>query len=334
MSLRNRSKRITWALAFWLLAASCLAAPPSKTPEFVPGSWTLVLLPDTQNYAEKYPGLLLLQTRWIAKNKDKYDIRYVLGLGDITNRNTDLEWRRAQDAFAELDGQVPYAIVPGNHDYAPHSDVVRGATGLDKHFPPSKFRAWPTFGGVMEEGKIANSYHFFSAGGVDWIILALEWAPRNATVAWANGVLAKYPNRKAILVTHAYLSNDSNRLAFAKYGKWQAGNPHEYERLRRESVNDGEELWQKLVRKNNFALVFCGHVYSRGEGFLASKNDRGATTHQMLCDYQNRALGGEGYLRLVEFLPDGKTVQVVSYSPLYDKYLDADGNQFTFKLEQ
>jgi hypothetical protein len=45
----------------------------------------------------------------------------------------------------------------------------------------------------------------------------------------------------------------------------------------------------------------------------------------MLSNYQFRNLGGEGYMRLLEFKPDGKTVQVSTYSPLYDSYLtDAD----------
>ena len=106
--------------AFLLLAATAAGgASPARTPEFAPGSWTLVLLPDTQGYSRDYPGLFTLQTHWIAKNKDKCNIRYVLHLGDITNDNTDREWRHAREALDELDGKVPYALVPGNHDYTP-----------------------------------------------------------------------------------------------------------------------------------------------------------------------------------------------------------------------
>jgi len=315
-----------------LLAAMAAAGQqaPSKAPEFVPGSWTLVLLPDTQNYSLKYPGLFTMQTHWIVKNKDKYNIRYVIGLGDITDRNTDPEWRHAQEAIAELDGQVPYALVPGNHDYTPHGDPA-GKTGMNKYLPAAKFKSWPTFGGVMQEGQITNSYHLFSAGGTDWIILALEWAPRDATVQWANQILAKYPDRKAILVTHAYLYNDSTRYDWAAKGKSQEWNPHAYHA--KLPLNDGEELWQKLVRQNNVPLTLNGHVCGSGLGFLASKNDAGKTTYQMLVDYQVRPIGGEGYLRILEFSPDGKTVQVKSYSPLYDQYLTDGANQFTFTLD-
>ena len=47
----------------------------------------------------------------------------------------------------------------------------------------------------------------------------------------------------------------------------------------------------------------------------------------MLSNYQFRNLGGEGYMRLLEFLADGRTVKVYTYSPLYDAFMtDADQN--------
>ena len=288
-------------------ASSLRAQTPLKSTAFVPGSWSLVLLPDTQIYSRFNPGLFTLQTHWIVKNKDKCNIRYVLGLGDITDMDTEQEWVHAKEAIAELDGQVPYALASGNHDYTPHGNSITGASGMNKFFPPSSFQKWPTFGGVMKrdvthsyhlfsagkkdwslivrekQGDIANAYHLFSAGKSDWIVIVLQWAPTDAAIRWANDVLAKYPQRKAILVTHAYLYSDNTRYDFAKKGSSQHWNPHTYPCP---GGNDGEELWQKLVRKNNFVLTFNGHVLNGGLGFLASKNDRGAVVHQMLVNYQ------------------------------------------------
>jgi hypothetical protein len=315
-----------------MAGATAAQTPAPETPAFVPGSWTLVLLPDTQNYSDQLPGLFTQQTHWIVKNKDKYNIQYVVTLGDITNGDTDREWQNAHEAITELDGNVPYALVPGNHDYTPHGQPASGKSGLNRFFPAAKFRDWPTFGGVMKDGDILNSYHLFSAGGTDWILLALEWAPRNETVQWANDVLAKHPGRKAILATHAYLYDDGTRYDFAAKGKSQDWNPHTY--AIDVPVNDGEELWQKLVKGNDFALTLNGHVCHTGLGFLSSKNDRGKTVQQMLVDYQARHLGGVGYLRILEFQPDGKTVQVKSYSPLFDKYLTDPQNQFRFELDR
>jgi hypothetical protein len=186
------------------------------------------------------------------------------------------------------------------------------------------------FGGAMN-GDMCNSYHLFSAGGADWIVLALEFGPRNETIQWANEVLAKYPERKAIVVTHAYLYSDGTRYDFAKKGKSQTHNPHK--NVGMENANDGEELWNKLIRKNNVRLVVCGHVEAWSTGFLASTNDQGKTVGQMVVDYQARVLGGEGYLRILEFQPDGKTVHVKSFSPLYGRFMSDPNNQYSFRID-
>jgi hypothetical protein len=39
-----------------------------------------------------------------------------------------------------------------------------------------------------------------------------------------------------------------------------------------------------------------------------------------------------GYLRLLEFLPDGETVQVKTYSPFLNKYMTDPEQQFVLKL--
>src|SRR5687768_5517330 len=61
--------------------------------------WTLVVLPDTQQYAERYPDIFLAQTRWIADQADALDIRYVLHVGDVTEWSTPGEWQLAERAF-------------------------------------------------------------------------------------------------------------------------------------------------------------------------------------------------------------------------------------------
>jgi Icc-related predicted phosphoesterase len=315
----------------------CLALPmaygqespqsPPPPAQFTPGSWSLVLLPDTQYYSDKFPGLFTLQTHWIAKHKDKLNIQYVIQLGDIVETGGDRRhWRNAAEAMSELDGRVPYAMVPGNHDYV---DLHKRLTYLDEYFPLAKRKTLPGFGGAMAD-DLCNSFHLFSAGGTDWIIVALEWAPRDETIAWANEVLEKHRSRRAIVATHAYMSADGTRYDYAKKGKSQGCPPGEF--ALKSPGNDGEQLWQKLIRKHNVALVVCGHT-GDGRGFLSSKNDCGRIVHQMLVDYQGRKLGGEGYLRILEFLPDGKTVQATSYSPLYDHHLTEPGHQFRFELD-
>ena len=175
-----------------------------------------------------------------------------------------------------------------------------------------------------------NSYHLFSAGGVDWLILALEWGPRSNAVAWANQIVSAYPNRKVILITHAYTYSDNTRYDWAAKGTSQSWNPHSYATANDPGgTNDGEELWTKLVSLYpNFVMVINGHVLNSGLGRLESTNNFGNVVHQMLVNYQMQALGGGADLRLVEFLPDGKTEQVTAYSPYYGTWMTDSGNQF------
>jgi hypothetical protein len=321
------------SIAFPLKAEEKKESPPPPALPFVEGSWTLALLPDTQFYSAKYPGVFDVQTIWLARNKEKHDIRYVLSLGDITDNGSEHQWRRARNSMGILDGKLPYALAIGNHDYSSPKDgsATTRETLFNKYFSPDDFKKWPTFGGLMKEGELENSYHLFSAGGRDWIVLALEWGPRDETVAWANDVMAKHADRRGILVTHAYLWENGQRLD-RQTKKQNTYNPHDYQTPG--TMNDGEELWNKLVKKHDFAFVFCGHIDSEGSPMLASKNEKGTTTYQILSDFQGRPLGGEGYLTLVEFLPDGKTVQVKNYSPLYDRYLTNPSQQYKLELDK
>jgi hypothetical protein len=110
----------------------------------------------------------------------------------------------------------------------------------------------------------------------------------------------------------------------------QTYNPHTYSTPG--PVNDGEELWQKLTRRHNFVLTLNGHVLGDGTGFRVDNNDAGGRVNQMLVNYQFRTLGGEGYLRILEFQPDGHTVRVSSYSPIYNKFLLTADQTFQFDM--
>ena len=319
-------------------APEAVPAPPSEAPAptpFVKGSWTLVVLPDTQVYAMSYPTLFEAQAEWIVENRQARNIAYVLHLGDVTNNNNEPQWEVAKRSLSKLDGLVPYAIAPGNHDYGPGGGAGSRETLFHQYFPVDMFQKWPTFGETFEKRKADNSYHLFRAGGTDWIVLALEWGPRDEVVAWADKILREHPDRRGILITHAYLYSDDTRYDWAQKGALQKWNPHSYPTAGLPGgVNDGEELWQKLVKKHpSMVLIINGHVLHDGLGTLSSQGDRGNTVHQMLVNFQMHTRGGDAFLRLIEFLPDGKTVQVKTYSPDLKTYKTDLANQFTLTLD-
>jgi hypothetical protein len=83
-------------------------------------------------------------------------------------------------------------------------------------------------------------------------------------------------------------------------------------------VNGGVEIWDKLVRRHaNFGMVFCGHQLGAPR-LLTSTGDAGNLVHQMLFNTQDGPSGGDGFMRLLEFAPDGTRCVVKTYSPHRD----------------
>jgi len=304
-----------------------------------PDSFTIVVLPDTQNYSEKYPEQFLAQTAWIVENLKSRNIACVLHLGDVTNHNTQPEWDNAVKAMNRLDGHVPYFLVPGNHDYGVTGGCESRACGLSAAFPVAKFKDLPTFGGVYdkEPDRIENSYHRFSAGGRKFLSLCLEFGPRKDVVRWANEVVAQHKDRAVILTTHAYMYFDDSRYDWTKYGPKQNWNPHNYPvaKATGDDVTDGEELWRDLIsRHENFMLTLNGHVLGDGLGRILTATPAGHDVHQLLVNFQMRPQGGDGWLRLLEFRPDGQTIGVVDYSPTRKQHNASTQNQFTLKYSK
>lgn len=319
---RLMQRWLTPSAAVAICAFGLTCARGQELP-WVDGSVTIAVLPDTQYYSQTYPSHFEGQTRWIADNAETRSIAHVFHLGDITQHDTAPQWEVARRCFAMLGDKVPYLLVPGNHDYREQRQ-----TRLSEYFPVASMTPWPTFGGARHTGKLDNSYHLFSIHRRKWIALGLECGPRDEVVDWANGVLEQYPDRLGIVVTHAYMFRDNTR--YDHTAGPQRASPHGYAM----DGNDGEELWQKLIRRHkNLRIVISGHVATGGLGYLVSRGDHGNAVHQMMACYQKRPQGGEGYMRVLEFLPDGHTVQVRTFSPTLKRVRQSALEDFSFKLE-
>ena len=111
-------------------------------------------------------------------------------------------------------------------------------------------------------------------------------------------------------------------------------------------ASNGEDLWQKLVRPaSNIELVVCGHI--SGSGFRTDRNSAGKDVHQMLFDAQSmgggyEGNGGDGWIRILEFMPDGVTVKATTFSPLFAispttrqfAWMRDAKNEFTFRFSK
>jgi 3',5'-cyclic AMP phosphodiesterase CpdA len=330
-----------------LLNSNALAAGPYDDAVFEDGepaafasdSFCVAILPDTQNYSEHFPDTYAAQTRWLVENREKRNIACVLHLGDVTNRNSEPEWKNAAAAMKTLDdAHLPYFIVPGNHDYSQSGSCQNRETRFNDYFPRSLFAERSSFGGTYdrEPDRMENSFHLYEAGGLKFIVLALEFGPRKDVIRWANEVVSKHHDRSAILITHVYLYYDDSRYDWKALGAKQDWNPHAYPvaKATADDVSDGAELWDLLVSKHpNFLFTFNGHVLNDGLGRLVTKSPLGRDVHQILVNYQMRPKGGDGWLRLLEFKADRTTVEVFDYSPTRHQCNVSGQNRFTLQIE-
>jgi predicted phosphodiesterase len=283
--------------------------------------FTVAVLSDTQNYCEKYPDIFHAQTRWIAENAGKEKIAFVTHVGDIVqNGARDMpEWDVATEAMNRLVGKVPFGVVAGNHDYDVVGDPKAVMETYRRRFGQELFSKVPTTRDFGPDD--CSSAHIFRAAGREFLSLHLEHDPRDEALAWAQSVLYKYPTLPAILTTHTYLNDENDTRDRKPY--------------LRTGGNSAEDLYQKLIRKNpRIFLVQCGHWWGRGgETTQVSTNDYGGRVTELLSDYQGRANGGNGWLRLLRFDLKGKMLHIQTYSPTLKQFETDLDSEMSLPLE-
>jgi hypothetical protein len=166
--------------------------------------------------------------------------------------------------------------------------------------------------------------------------------------------LQAFKDTPAIVITHAYLAHDGRRYD-ANLSPRQPYNPHDYIMMGQPgtTINDGEEMWRKLILLNgNVKLVFSGHDVS-GDGLppgtaarLTSTRSDGSVVHELLANYQtcvappcetfggNAVRGGNGFLRVLRVSPaDDRIVSISTYSPVLHRTLEDPSNAFTLAMD-
>ncbi len=282
--------------------------------------FSVIVLPDTQYYSLRHPEFFKAQTEWIKMKQKELRIVAVLHEGDMVHNNTEAEWEVAHQAMSTLDGLVPYTVTVGNHDLGENGwSNTRDAKLFNRFFGPERFKKYNWYGGHYGKGNESN-YCYFAGGGMKFVVLSLEFGPRDEVLAWADKVVSKHADFRIIVVTHCYMNFDDTRV-----GKGDKYNPHDYGT----KGNDGDEMWEKFVRKHpNIFLVLSGHILGDGLGRLTSKGDHGNQVHQVLANYQGVAREGNGWLRIMKFVPSRNKIEVSTFSPVLDRYNKGEQNQF------
>jgi len=262
-------------------------------------NFTIIALPDTQYYSESYPQIFTNQTQWIADSKDSLNIVFVTHEGDIVNLgDSTQQWDNANASMSLLDGVVPYGLAYGNHD----DDPVNGDTiNYNTYFNYTRFEGYPWYGGYYNESN-DNNYQLFSAGGMDFIIIHLEYYPSPSALAWADQVLSNHSGRRAIITSHSVINSD---------GSWRT---------------EGLDIFNALSDNPNLFLILCGHRLGEAKRKDVVGN---RTIYTILADYQGMTNGGNGYLRMMTFSPKDNKIHVRTYSPYLNQYETRSSSQFT-----
>jgi hypothetical protein len=285
----------------------CIGNDPDPTePLEKPNHFTVVVLPDTQNYPAYFPDTFSIQTEWIRDHVDDLNIKFVIHVGDIVNSGgAQREWTNANESMSLLDGVVPYLLILGNHDYDKRNNYVL-SENYNKYFPHSRFEYYDWYGGHYPSDKNNNNYGFFSVGGIEFMVMGIEWDPSNTIMAWANNTIGDNSEKSVILFTHYYMSLGSSRS------------------------NIGNSIWNKVVRHNpNVIIVHNGHHGVALRTDYIGENP----VHQIGQNYQSLMIdgvqhGGDGWLRYYIFKPEQNKIEAKTYSPQYREYNNSGENHF------
>lgn len=300
-------------------------------------SFSMIVMPDPQSYikfAANQP-LFELQTAWIANNLDTLNIQGVLCTGDLVEQNdiavpdyvngdqtSQEQWQAVSNAFCRLDNKIPYILCTGNHDYGYKASEVR-RTYFHEYFPAERNSCWKkTLVAIGNNYKgiptLENAaYELTTDTWGKLLIISLEFSPRDEAIAWAKKIVnsPQYEKHKVILLTHSFLDYKGERFISEDYYPMRP-------------ANYPEAVWQKLVYPStNIRLVICGHEchitdYDEQVSLRMDNNQNGKSIIQMMfnaqtADGQWHGNGGDCWLRILEFKPDGKTISVRTFSPLF-----------------
>lgn len=323
--------QLSWMVLLFSIAPACVIDPREPVlPLHAADQWTLVVLPDTQVYARSYTEIFYAQGRWIAQNVESLNICGVLHVGDVVDNNSEAQWTVARQALEPIIGKVPLVIAPGNHDYGDGGSANDRGTLLHRYFSVEEAMSQPSFGGLFDPERLDNGFFWVDTPEGPWLVIALEFGPRDVVVAWASDLLTHYPGTPSIILTHAYLYSDDTRYDWKEKSTGQQWNPNTYGVAAGEAVNDGEALYQKLVKPNpQISLVLSGHVLHDGLGRRESQQVAGGTVHEIQANFQMNTFGGEGYLRLMRFGRDLPYIEVQTYSPWRNAFKTDPDNMFT-----
>lgn len=254
-------------------------------------TFTLAVLPDTQQYAAHNPDAFHAMTKWIADNRESQRIAFCSHVGDVVRHfDRPEEWAVGSAAMARLDGLVPYGISVGNNDM---DEPTGDASLFCGAFPPQRYSPYAWYGGQFRDN--ADSWQTFEARGQRFLFLHLECNAPDPVLDWANQVIADHPDHRVIITAHMFLGpveKPKNKSEFFTAPRGVA----RWSKCHGPAGNSPWSLWEKCFSLHpNVFLILCGDQ-SRVQSMQSELSGRqGNRVAVFLCDYYGAP---EGWIRL------------------------------------
>jgi hypothetical protein len=189
--------------------ASNPAAPVSE------GTFSIFWITDTQFLSESNPALFKMTNNWIVENWSRFNGKMVIHTGDIVQTGAvEQEWLNADDAMSVLAANgTPYAWCAGNHDDWVQDEATSGWKGnvwtssLSPSAASGAVNAVPYAQWVGDYHDGMNTAVSFSASGLDFLVVSLEWNAQPDVLEWARGILddPNFGDYHVIVAPHAYI---------------------------------------------------------------------------------------------------------------------------------
>ena len=264
-------------------------------PELEEYAYSFAVVGDTQIINTSYPQYFSGIYEWITDNAEKYNTKFIFGLGDITDKDADAEWSRAKSAFDDTGKKLPLSIVRGNHD---------SVSKYNTYFPYSEY-GHKVSGSY--DNTMLNTYIKFDVGNVKYLLVNLDFGAPDNILNWAGNIISENKDRNVIVTTHAYLFRDGTTL-----DKNDVVPPTVYG----STYNNGDDIWEKLIKKHeNIVLVLSGHDPCDNVVMAQTEGENGNIVTQLLIDPQGTDVtyNGVGLVAMLHFSEDGKNVQLRYY---------------------
>ncbi len=306
------------------------------------GEYTFAVIPDTQMlfsrapndsngnsiYSDEYDvtqNAMYKNIAWLVENKELLNLQYVMHVGDLTDCLNYASYAtkgmyETKYGFASLkaltDANIPWALARGNHDggyeaaklaiwdeyWSQSKAYEKMMTANEDTNAPAKYCTAEVASGVS---GTYSYYETFTVGEVDYIVVVLDLEASDTVLTWANEVLTYYNDRKAIVLTHAYLNGTGTSLLTSLMG----GSTYH---------NNGQAIWDEFISQHaNVVMAISGHSSGPDIGRKLMTGVNGNKVWNFMIDLSSYEFAGyeqPALMSLLKFSADGKTVTFNLYS--------------------